>query len=156
MLYRAIEAACAYISSASGPFDFKRTASTAGAQSSLRKAARSLAPNSGLPARGRWGCAPAVIFHARLHRSQRLRVAVDVELALRCRVEHLCATSAAVTLPLPTALSLMAWPMSWLLVGFSEGRSCGRLRWLWLMPVGTKYGHSTLAPIWSVTSDRSW
>ncbi len=34
--------------------------------------------------------------------------------------------------------------------------SAGRLRWLWLMPVGTKYGHSTLALTWSLTSFRSW
>ena len=60
-----------------------------------------------------------------------------------------CATSAAVTLPLVTALSLMAWPISWLRVGLVPAalRSSGRLRWLWLMPVGTKYGHKTLALI---------
>jgi hypothetical protein len=64
-----------------------------------------------------------------------------------------------VTLPEPTALSLMAWPISWLRVGLAAA-SCsaasGRLRWLWLMPVGTKNGHKTLALIWSVTSARSW
>jgi hypothetical protein len=67
-----------------------------------------------------------------------------------------CATSAAVIFPDDTALSLIAWPINWLLVGLAGGRSPGRLRWLLLMPVGTKYGHSTLAPTWSVTSRRSW
>ncbi|EWS57865.1 hypothetical protein Y695_04754 [Hydrogenophaga sp. T4] len=67
-----------------------------------------------------------------------------------------CATSAAVTLPELTALSLMAWPISWLCVAFSSTSPAGLLRWLWLMPVGTKYGHNTLALIWSLTSFRSW
>jgi hypothetical protein len=64
-----------------------------------------------------------------------------------------CATSAAVTLPLATALSLMAWAMSWLRVALVWGSSssAGRLRWLWWMPVGTKNGHSTWAWTWSVT-----
>src|SRR6218665_3640951 len=76
------------------------------------------------------------------------------------------ATAAALTLPLPTALSLMARLMRWLWVGLSAGRLAGRggwawgvggrLRWLWWMAVETKKGHSTLAPIWSVTSARSW
>src|SRR3989338_1843082 len=66
-----------------------------------------------------------------------------------------CATSAAVTLLWVTALSVMAWPMRWLRVAGAASPS-GRLRWLWLMPVGTKKGHSTLALIWSVTSARSW
>ena len=83
-------------------------------------------------------------------------MAEDVELVGRDASNTFCATSAAVTLPLVTALSVMAWPMSWLLVGFSSAMLAGRLRSLWLMPVGTKYGHSTLAPIWSVTRRRSW
>src|SRR6218665_2313088 len=81
------------------------------------------------------------------------------------------ATAAALTLPLPTALSLMARLMRWLWVGLSAGRLGGRVRWLWgvagggvggglrllwWMAVETKKGHSTLAPIWSVTSARSW
>ncbi|MNI94130.1 hypothetical protein D3C73_1521810 [compost metagenome] len=68
----------------------------------------------------------------------------------------LCATSAAVILPLLTALLLMAWPMSWLLVSSVSFGAFGRLRSLLVMPVGTKYGHSRLAPIWSVTRFRSW
>src|SRR6218665_41721 len=70
------------------------------------------------------------------------------------------ATAAALTLPLPTALSLMARLMRWLWVGLSAGGLAGgvgrRLRWFWWMAVETKKGHSTLAPIWSVTSARSW
>src|SRR6218665_789756 len=82
------------------------------------------------------------------------------------------ATAAALTLPLPTALSLMARLMRWLWVGLSAGRLAGGvgrvwgglsggrvgggLGWLWWMAVETKKGHSTLAPIWSVTSARSW
>src|SRR5438045_9198250 len=65
--------------------------------------------------------------------------------------------SAAVSLPEFTAFSPSAFAMSWLFVGLlpsliSEGRSFS----LWMMPVGTKYGHSTEQRIWSVTSERSW
>ena len=61
--------------------------------------------------------------------------------------------SAAVSLPEFTAFSPSAFAMSWLFVGLlpsliSEGRSFS----LWMMPVGTKYGHSTEAVTWSVTS----
>ncbi|KEH09691.1 hypothetical protein GY14_11050 [Delftia tsuruhatensis] len=71
-------------------------------------------------------------------------------------VEDFCATSVAVTLPEPTAFSLMAWPIFWLAVSGCAARWLGRLRSLWLMPVGTKKGHSTLALIWSETRARSW
>ena len=62
----------------------------------------------------------------------------------RCRrarcVEH---SSAALTLPEPTALSTIACATSWLFVGRSRRASAGRLRSLAVMPVGTKDGHST-------------
>ena len=48
--------------------------------------------------------------------------------------------------------------MSWLRVALAPAcvNSAGRLRWLCVMPVGTKNGHSTDAPTCSVTSCRSW
>jgi hypothetical protein len=39
-----------------------------------------------------------------------------------------CATSVAVTLPEPTALSVMAWPIFWLAVKGCASRPWGRLR----------------------------
>ncbi|MNE89103.1 hypothetical protein D3C80_1864860 [compost metagenome] len=59
-------------------------------------------------------------------------------------------------MPDDTALSVIAWPIFWLAVCTVLALPSGRLRSLWLMPVATKYGHSRLAPIWSVTSDKSW
>src|SRR6218665_2184336 len=86
--------------------------------------------------------------------------------------------AAALTLPLPTALLLMARPMRWLRVGLSAGRlagggggrrgggggggkgentlGAGVWGWLWWMVVETKKGYRMLGPIWSVTSARSW
>ena len=96
------------------------------------------------------------VLQARLHAGERLGVAVDVEAVGLDGVEDEAATSAALTLPLPTAFSLIALPISWLRVGLSAASASGRLRSLSVMPVGTKNGHSTEAPIWSVTRRRSW
>ncbi|MNS82303.1 hypothetical protein D3C72_1160430 [compost metagenome] len=68
-----------------------------------------------------------------------------------------CATSAAVTFPECTALSDNACDTSCERVGGASLASpAGRLRCDWLMPVGTKYGHSTEQCTCSVTRLRSW
>ena len=47
-------------------------------------------------------------------------------------------------------------PVQEAVAAVSVGVSAGRLRWLWWMAVGTKYGHSTDAVTGSLTSARSW
>ena len=68
----------------------------------------------------------------------------------------LLAMSSAVTLPELTAFCDMARAICWLVVSCCVSTPPGRLRSLLAMPVGTKYGHSTLQCTWSLTSRRSW
>jgi hypothetical protein len=70
------------------------------------------------PGKDRAGCALDDRLHAAAHVAQCLGMAEDVELSAAMASNTFCATSAAVILPDDTALSLIAWPISW-------------LRWAW-------------------------
>lgn len=63
-------------------------------------------------------------------------------------------TSSALTLPDVTALRLFSRPTCCERVSAPTGM--GRLRSASMMPVGTKYGHSTDAPMGAPIRSRSW